>query len=61
MLLLFAVFVVWFPVWFFWPQALISRVLTALFAVVWGVELLTLRWFSGLVDRFVERRGWPLR
>ena len=61
MLGLFAVFVIWFPVWMIWPHALISRVLTLLFAVTWGIGFLTLRWFSGLVDRLVQRKGWSLR
>ena len=61
MLLLIAVFIVWFPVWFFWPGALIARILTGLFGIVFAVVCLALRWFSPLIDRFIERKGWSLR
>ena len=61
LLFLFAVFVIWFPVWMIWPDALVSRVLLVLFGVTFFVVTITLRWFSRLVDWFIERKGWPLR
>ena len=56
-----AVFLVWFPIWMLWPNALVSRLLMALFGVTFFVVCMTLGWFSGAVDWFVKRRGWPLR
>lgn len=61
LLILFAVFVLWFPIWMIWPSAPISRVLTVLFGLVFFVVGITLKWFTLLVDWFVKRRGWPLR
>ena len=61
LLVLFAVFVVWFPVWLFWPQTIISKVLTIVFGTVWLVVGLTLRWLTGLVDYWIVRKGWQLR
>jgi hypothetical protein len=61
LLLLFAVFVVWFPVWMTWPHSLIARTLASTFAIFFGVVGVTLKWFTGPVDLFVEKRGWPLR
>jgi hypothetical protein len=58
---LFAVFLVWFPVWITWPHLLISRILTALFGITFAVVGLALRGFSGLIDRIVIRKGWQLR
>lgn len=61
MLVLAAVFIVWFPVWLLWPQALVARLLLGLFGATFGALALTLKWFSPLVDAYVRRRGWPLR
>lgn len=60
LLFLFAVFAVWFPIWISWPQSMIARVLTATFAVVFGAVGMTLKWFNGIVDRYVRSKGWPL-
>ncbi len=61
LLVLFAVFITWFPVWMTWPHALISRFLTGLFGITFGAVGLTFKWFSKLVDEYVLRKGWPLR
>jgi O-antigen/teichoic acid export membrane protein len=61
MLVLFAVFLVWFPVWITWPHALISHLLTLLFGVAFFLVCMTFRWFSGTVDAYIARKGWPLR
>lgn len=61
MLTVFGIFLVWFPVWFQWPQAWISRVLTLLFGATFFVVGMSLKWFSGLVDWLVKRAGRPLR
>jgi hypothetical protein len=61
LLILFVVFVVWFPVWIMWPHALISRLLTGLFGLTFVIVGLALRSFSSLVDRYITRKGWPLR
>jgi len=61
LLFLFAVFIVWFPVWMRWPHALISRVLTGLFGITFLGVALTFKWFSRIVDGYIQRRGWPLR
>ena len=61
LLFLFAVFAVWFPAWMTWPHALISRLLAGLFGFTFGVVGLTFRWFSGVVDWYFMRRGWPLQ
>src|SRR5215469_1400696 len=45
LLFLFAVFIVWFPVWIRWPHALISRVLTGLFGIAFAVVGLTIKRF----------------
>ena len=55
------VFVVWFPVWMTWPHALISRLLSLLFALTFFVFGITYKWFSVAVDQYIERKGWPLR
>jgi hypothetical protein len=60
-LALFAVFVVWFPVWLTWPHAPISRVLTAVFSVTFFVVSMALKWLSGLMARYWLRKGWPVR
>src|ERR1700693_121716 len=60
MLALFAVFVIWFPAWMAWANALVSRLLLGLFAVALGVVGLTSR-FTWLVDGYFKRKGWPLR
>jgi hypothetical protein len=36
LLVLVAVFVVWFPVWVTWPHGLISRLLTGLFGITFS-------------------------
>ena len=61
LLVLFAVFAVWFPVWMTWPHSLAAKTLTLTFAIVFGVVGLALRWFTAIVDLFVQKRGWPLR
>ena len=60
-LVLFAVFVVWFPVWIIWPDLLISRILTMLFGITFAAVGLSLKWFSGVIDHIVKRKGWQLR
>jgi hypothetical protein len=60
MLVLFAVFVIWFTVWMAWPNALISRLLLGLFAVTFGVVGVASR-FTWFLDGYFKRRGWPLR
>jgi hypothetical protein len=60
-LFLFAVFVVWFPVWMMWPHALVSRLLTGPFGITFGIMGLTFKWFSPLVDSYIKRKGWSLR
>jgi hypothetical protein len=57
----FAVFCAWFPVWIVWPHALISRALLLVFCVVFFVVGMTLRWFSPFVDRLMKKAGWQLR
>ena len=61
LLFLFAVFVIWFPVWMTWPNALISRLLLGLFGVTFFLVSMTIKWLTPLVDSYVKRRGWPLR
>ncbi len=61
LLVLFAVFAVWFPVWMTWPQSLIAKALTLTFGIVFVVVGLTLKWLDSMVDSYFERRGWPLR
>ena len=61
LLVLFAVFVVWFPVWITWPDLLISRLLTGLFAITFAAVGLALKWLGRLIDQMVIRRGWQLR
>src|SRR5579864_160026 len=60
-LILFAVFIVWTPIWAIWPHAFISRALTALFGITFFVVGITFKWLSPLVDMFIKRKGWPLR
>ena len=47
----FAVFRAWFPVGMIGPHALLSGTLTPLFAITFFVVVMTLRWFSSVVDR----------
>ena len=61
LLVVFAVFAVWFPVWMTWPQSVVAKALTLTFAVVFSAVGLTLSSFTRAVDLFVERKGWPLR
>ena len=61
LLVLFAAFAVWFPVWMTWPHSLAAKALTLTFAIVFGVVGLALRWFTAAVDLFVQKKGWPLR
>ncbi len=55
------IFIVWFPVWMTWPDALISRVLLALFGLSFAITGITLKWLTPLVDAYIQRKGWPLR
>jgi hypothetical protein len=61
LLVLLTIFLVWFPVWVTWPHALISRLLTGLFGFTFFAVLMTIEWLSGIVDRYIERKGWALR
>jgi hypothetical protein len=61
LLFLFAVFALWFPVWITWPNALVSRVLLALFGITFFLVGMTLKWWTPLVDSYVKRKGWQLR
>ena len=61
LLFLFTVFVIWFPVWMTWPNALISRLLLGLFGVTFFLVATTIKWLTPIVDSYVKRRGWPLR
>ena len=57
----FAIFLLWFPIWMAWPDALVSKTLLVIWAICWGIGLLVLKWFSGLIDLWIRRKGWPLR
>jgi uncharacterized membrane-anchored protein len=61
MLILFGVFLLWLVLWAFLPQTVIARVAGFVFGVTFFVVGMTLKWFTRLVDRAIERRGWPLR
>ena len=61
LLVLFAVFVIWFPVWMTWPNSLISRILLGLFGLAFFVVGITFKWLTPLVDAYVKQRGWHLR
>jgi quinol-cytochrome oxidoreductase complex cytochrome b subunit len=61
LLVMFAAFIVWIPIWAIWPHTLISKVSTILFGVAFCGGLLVLRNFSWLVDLIYKRKGWPLR
>jgi hypothetical protein len=61
LLIMFAAFLAWFPIWMLWPDAPGSRILTSIFLATFFVGGLTLKSFSPLVDLFVKRKGWPLR
>src|SRR5260370_2743777 len=43
LLSLFAVFLAWFPIWIIWPNALVSRILTLVFAISFFVVGLTFK------------------
>jgi hypothetical protein len=58
---LFVVFCLTLVFGFIFRDVWISRLLLVLFAIDSFVTLLTLKWFSWLVDRLVIRRGWQLR
>ena len=58
---LFSVFSFTLVVWFIFRDVWISRALLVLFAIDSFATLMTLRWFSWLVDGLVVRRGWQLR
>jgi len=58
---LFAVFCLTLLVCFIFRDVWISRALLVIFAIDSFATLLTLKWFSWLVDRLVIRRGWQLR
>jgi hypothetical protein len=60
LLALFAVFMIWFPVWMTWPHAIVSRFLTLLFGITFAVFALASR-FPSLIDSYIKRKGWPLR
>jgi len=60
-LLLFTVFAVWFPVWMSWPQSVIAKILTIMFGMLFFIVGMTVRWFRPSVDRYVQKKGWPLR
>jgi hypothetical protein len=61
LLFLFAVFIVWFPVWTMWPHSLVSRSLTLFFGIIFFLAGITFKWFSGLADWLVKLSGRPLR
>ena len=60
-LFVFAAFCVWFPFFLIWPESLFSRVLLLIFGLSFSSFLFTLKWFSGVVDWYFKRKGWPLR
>jgi len=60
-LLVFTAFAAWFPVWVSWPQSVIAKILTVVFGLVFFFVGITLKWFTPLVDRYVQRKGWPLK
>src|ERR1017187_4878702 len=51
LLVLFAVFVIWFPVWMTWPNSLISRILLGLFGLAFFVVGITFKWLTRLWTR----------
>ena|ERR1700719_1249616 len=57
----FAVFCLTLLVCFIFRDVWISRALLVLFAIDSFATLVTLKWFSWLVDRLVIHRGWQLR
>ena len=57
LMITFAVFCIWFPVWMTWPHAFVSRALMLLFLVSFFVSCMVIKWFSFLVDRLVKRLG----
>ena len=61
LLVWFTVFALWFSVWMAWPQSLIAKALGVTFCIVFAVIGLTLKWLAGVVDSYVQRKGWPLR
>lgn len=61
LVVLFAVFALWFPMWVFWPDLLITRILTGLFLITFVAVGFALRAFSGWIDGLVIRKGWQLR
>src|SRR5450755_1726387 len=60
LLALFAIFIIWFPVWMTRPHAIVSRFLTLLFGITFTAFCLASR-FTWLIDSYVKRKGWPLR
>ena len=60
-LILLAVFVIWFPVWITWPNALISRLLAGLFGLTFAAAAMTFKWLAPVVDSYIQRKGWHLR
>jgi len=54
LLFLFSVFAIWFPVWITWPDAIISRLLLALFGITFFVVGMTIKWLTPLVDSYVK-------
>jgi hypothetical protein len=44
-----------------WPQSVIAKLLTIIFGALFFIVGMTLRRFRPSVDRYVQRKGWPLR
>jgi hypothetical protein len=61
LLVLFGVFALWFPTWMAWPNAFISRVLFTLFILTFSVVTIGFKWFSPLIDKYIQRKRWRLR
>ena len=52
---------VWLPIFIVWPHSLIARALTVCWISVFISVTFTLKWLSGVVDQWIERKGWQLR
>src|SRR5262245_31587105 len=61
MLVLTSVFALWFPIWMQWPRSIIARALTLLFGITFLCIAMSIKWFSRLIDSYVERKGRQLR
>jgi hypothetical protein len=44
-----------------WPQSVIAKILTIMFGMLFFIVGMTVRWFRPSVDRYVQKKGWPLR